>query len=121
MSNNYYKITERLPAGITSPASVNESYVVFDDSTLASTNAAFVEACSYSGVISVWRMPEFPGSWDSVGLIGHRARPDILLDIRLTEQTRVEGIPGSAEALMGFRNELAMRDTATGRELAYAS
>ncbi len=117
MSNNYFKIIERNEAGDGTTA----HFVVFDDTTLANTNAAFVEACQYNGHISVWRMPEFPGSWDSVGLIGYRMRSDILLDIRLSTQTHAEGTPGSAEALMGYRNELMARDSATGRDLACAS
>ncbi len=105
--NNYFK------AGST--------IITFDDSTLASTNAAFMEVCKHNGVLSVWRMPSFPGSWDNVGLIGYRHRSEILLDIQLTAKTYEKGDRSVAESLMAFRNELAARDAACGRLVALAS
>lgn len=104
---------------------VNGEFIVFDDTTLQGCQEAFKAACKLPvGRMSMYRQPKFAGAWDSVGLVGYRARSEILQDIRLAELTHEESRTNKAAhaaAVMEARNELAARDSAAGRVIALAS
>ncbi len=107
MVNNYFRIGTEV--------------VTFDDTTLASTSAAYEALTNTTpGAVVVYKMPSHSGPWQSAGLVGHRARADILQDIKLSKVTHAAAgddrilLAGAAELLMFSRNELAARDSASG-------
>lgn len=78
---NYFKVTE-----YNADRKISfDKQVFFNDSKIRDTQEAYAKAVEISNntpsKVSVYELPPNPGVWDRVGIVGHRRRGQILLDI----------------------------------------
>jgi len=55
----------------------------FDKEILSSVRRAYDGAKAVSHRVSVYRVPAMSGPWDKCGVIGHRARNAVLMDLSI--------------------------------------